>query len=107
MPPWAQPCTQRSLCSSPLLRDPEHARRDANLVQLLLAESYSIATRTAWTTDVLCFLPIKTPMPLKLWDMVCWEVLAGAHLDVVLEPFLIERTRSPLPLGYQRLQRCM
>lgn len=40
------------LRSSPSLRDPEHAHGDANLVQLPPAEFYSIATRTAWTTDV-------------------------------------------------------
>lgn len=41
---------------------------------------------------LLCFLSIKTPVPLKLQDIVCWEALAGANLDLVLELFIIIRT---------------
>lgn len=41
---------------------------------------------------LLCFLSIKTPIPLKLQDIVCWEALAGANLDLVLELFIIIRT---------------
>lgn len=43
-------------------------------------------------------------MPLKLQDIVCWEALAGANLELVLELFVTRRARSLL-LGYQGLQR--
>lgn len=46
-------------------------------------------------------------MPLKLWDIVCWEALVAALLEVVRELFIIGRIGFPLPLEYQRQQRQM